>query len=137
MKKIILSLSLLAGFITATAQVPMKFNYQGVARNSTGQPIAAQSLGLRLSIIDLTPDGAVVYQETQAVTTNAYGLYNLAIGNGTIVTGDMNSVNWATGDKYIKVEMDPDGGTAYTIIECALCYVCRLRYTWARRTSRS
>jgi hypothetical protein len=103
MKKIILSLSLLAGFITATAQVPMKFNYQGVARNSTGQPIAAQSLGLRLSIIDLTPDGAVVYQETQAVTTNAYGLYNLAIGNGTIVTGDMNSVNWATGDKWYRL----------------------------------
>lgn len=92
---------------------PAKFNYQGIARNTTGGPLASQNLGIRISIIDGSPAGTNVYTETHAAVTNAYGLYVLAIGGGTPVSGDINTIDWGTGDKFMKVEIDPAGGTAY------------------------
>jgi hypothetical protein len=115
MKKLILSIAIaFAAIQVGTAQAPQKFNYQGVARNNTGAALANQSLGLRISILDGSSSGTVVYSETQIATTNTYGLYNISVGNGTPVTGTMAAVNWGTGDKYMKVEIDPAGGTNYT-----------------------
>ncbi|WP_129022090.1 collagen-like domain-containing protein [Edaphocola flava] len=115
MKKLILSIAIaFAAIQVGTAQAPQKFNYQGVARNNTGAALANQSLGLRISILDGSSSGTVVYSETQSATTNTYGLYNISVGNGTPVTGTMAAVNWGTGDKYMKVEIDPAGGTNYT-----------------------
>ncbi|XZF13668.1 tail fiber domain-containing protein [Chitinophagaceae bacterium MMS25-I14] len=116
MKRIIqLSIILVAAFISirATAQTPQLLNYQGIARNSTGQPLASQALGLRLSVTDGTN---TLYQETQTATTNAYGLYNVSIGGGTVVSGSMTAINWLSGTRYLKVEMDPAGGTAYVAV---------------------
>lgn len=116
MKRIILLSMLLAIIVAfnAAAQTPQALNYQGIARNGSGQPLANQALGLRITI----QDGAAnaLYKETQSVTTNAYGLYNIIIGNGTVVSGSMTAVNWLTGDRFINVEMDPTGGTTYAAV---------------------
>lgn len=115
MKKIFLicaSTSLLA--LQLSAQAPRKFNYQGIARSTTGTALANQSLSIKISILDGSETGATtLYAETQKVTTNNSGLYNLAIGGGTAATGNMNEVDWSAGERYIKVEIDPKGGTAY------------------------
>jgi hypothetical protein len=112
-KSIILFFALmLAAYVQA--QTPQALNYQGVARNVSGQPLASQAIGLRLTIMDAA--NTALYQETQAVTTNAYGLYNVVIGNGTIVSGSMANINWLSGDRYIQVEMDPAGGTSYVTL---------------------
>lgn len=116
MKKIVLSIGFVMAFMAAQAQAPSKFNYQGIARSGSGQPIAAQAIALRLSVLDGSATGTAVYVERQTATTNAYGLYNVAIGGGTPVTGTLAGVNWASGNKYIKVELDPAGGTAYSDI---------------------
>jgi len=113
MKKLLLSIIVLFSIQLSVAQAPYKFNYQGSARNSSGIAIASQTIALRISILDKTSSGAVVYSETQSTVTNAFGLYNVAIGSGTPVSGSITAVNWADGDKYMKVEMDPAGGTAY------------------------
>ncbi len=96
------------------AQSPEKFNYQGIARDATGAPMVSQSIGLRISILDGSPTGTAEFVETHTITTNAHGLYSLEIGDGTIVSGSIGAVNWAGGDKYIKVEIDPTGGSGYT-----------------------
>lgn len=110
----ILTVILFIGVSTANAQAPQKFNYQGVARNAAGLPLVSQSIGLRLTILDGTSSGPAQYSETHTVTTNAYGLYNVAVGGGTVGSGSMAAVTWASGDKYLKVEIDPAGGTSYT-----------------------
>lgn len=92
------------------AQAPQKFNYQGIARNTSGQPLANQALGLRISILDGT---TAQYVETHNVTTNNFGLYDVQIGGGTVVSGTMGAVTWASGTKNIKVAIDPNGGTSY------------------------
>lgn len=107
-----IALSLLTTAVLA--QAPQKLNYQGVARNASGQPLASQNMKLRLTVHDLTTTGATLYQETHSVTTNGYGLYNVAVGNGTVVSGTFNTIDWATGDKYLQVEIDPNGGTTFT-----------------------
>jgi len=99
---------------SAYAQAPTRFNYQGIARTATGAPLASKLLGLRISIRNGSATGSILYQETQSTLTNPYGLYNIAIGGGTVTSGSMTGISWATGTKYIQVEIDPQGGTSYT-----------------------
>lgn len=46
--------------------------------------------------------------------TNQYGLVNLNIGTGTVVSGTFNSISWGTNQYFLKIDMDPAGGTSYT-----------------------
>lgn len=103
----------LFSFQWVLAQAPERFNYQGVARDSEGNPLSNQSISLRISIREGAANGAIEYQEIHNAITNAQGLYALAIGGGTVVTGDLSSVMWSSGEKYIEVEVDPDGGSNY------------------------
>ena len=100
-------------FSIAYAQVPQLFNYQGIARDSKGEPLSNQIISLKLAILPTLDASISEYEETQSVTTNEFGLYSLQIGNGTAVTGTMKTVKWETGNKYIKVGIDANGGTNY------------------------
>ncbi len=103
---------------TVKAQVPNKFNYQAVARNSSGQTLANASINVRISILDGSATAASVYSETRNITTNQLGLFTIAIGStGTqSTTGNFSTINWATGNKFIKVEIDPLGGTSFVTL---------------------
>jgi hypothetical protein len=96
------------------AQVPQGFNYQAVARNSSGVLIANQVVGIKIYIHETSSSGTVVYSETFSPTTNQFGLFTIAIGQGTPVTGTFSSISWNTGNYWMQVEMDPTGGTSYT-----------------------
>ncbi len=45
--------------------------------------------------------------------TNAFGLVDLEIGKGTPVTGTFTGINWGDNDYFLKVEMDPNGGSSW------------------------
>ncbi|NNV56198.1 hypothetical protein, partial [Limnovirga soli] len=111
MKNILFTALMMSFFVIAKAQVPQQLNYQGIARNATGSPIAYQNITVRLSIIDSATNGQIAYRETRRVLTNYAGLFNIVIGsNGaTDLIGSVESVNWSTGKKYIKLEIDPNG----------------------------
>lgn len=122
MRQILLAITAL--FLIATsgfAQAPGLINYQGVARNAVGNVLANTRITLRLSIRDNSAAGPVVYTETRALTTNSLGLFNVQMGSAgaTNVSGSILGVNWATGTKYIQVEIDPAGGSAFTSIGSA------------------
>jgi hypothetical protein len=112
-RKLLLFAFIFTGF-AAYAQAPNQLNYQGVARTSAGSPIASAPIGVQLTIHDGSSTGTTVYQETQTVTTNAFGLYNIAFGTGTVTSGTWAGINWSTGNKYMEVGIDPAGGSAYT-----------------------
>ena len=99
----------------AKGQAPQQFNYQGALRNADGSPVANKSIMLRLSILNGSESGAVQYAETRQVVTSALGLYNVAIGStGTLGTsGTFSAINWGSGLKYLKVDVDPDGGSNF------------------------
>lgn len=106
------------GFTLAVkAQAPQQFNYQGAARNTNGTALANKNITLRISILDGSSTGTVQYSEVRNVTTNALGLYALAIGatGASSVNGTIAGVTWASGLKFVKVEIDPDNGTNFSL----------------------
>ena len=113
--KVIFLIILLAFGFAGFAQSPQVINYQGVARNSLGNPLANQKLNLRLSVRNLSSTGAVVYSETRLVTTNSGGLYTVLIGGvgATATSGTIESTNWQIGSKFLQVEVDPSAGNNF------------------------
>ncbi|MBK9378839.1 MAG: hypothetical protein IPM86_11665 [Saprospiraceae bacterium] len=98
------------------AQAPQKFNYQAVARNAQGAVLANQSIKIRASILDGSANGASQYSETHSTTSNQLGLFTLAIGGGSVMSGKFTDVTWSSGDKYLKIEMDATGGNNFTLM---------------------
>ena len=114
MKRIIIILTLsLSYFLTSFAQAPQKFNYQGVARDNSGNVLPNQNIGLRLSIRQGTPTGTIVYRETHSASTYQFGLFDIEAGGGTVISGVFSSINWSSGPYFFQTEMDASGGTNY------------------------
>ena len=101
--------------VAAPPPVPQKISYQAVLRNSSNELLANKTVGMKISIIYNTPTGTVVYAETQTPTTNDNGLISIAIGTGTIIEGSFSHIEWTQGPHFIKTEIDPAGGTSYSI----------------------
>lgn len=102
--------------VAAFAQIPAAMNYQAVLRNASGAIMANQNVGVRISIINGTPTSTtVLYSETRTATTTAQGLLNIEVGDGTATstTGAIQGIRWIDSSKYLKIELDPAGGTAY------------------------
>jgi hypothetical protein len=114
MKKLLLTSLLLLSSIVF-AQGPQGISYQAVAFGNSGNPVVNGTVSIKISILDNSVTGNVVYSETHSKTTNAQGLFNLNIGQGTAVTGTFGAISWGTNTKFLKVEVDPAGGTNYSI----------------------
>lgn len=115
MKKILL---LTALFITTllAAQVPQGISYQAIALTTSGAPVVTAPVGIRLTILDNSATGTAIYTESHTKTTNAQGLFNLTIGQGSPTLGTFSAINWPTNQKFLKVEMDVAGGSNFTLV---------------------
>jgi len=95
----------------ALAQAPNQVNYQAVVRDVSGNPLpAGTSVSVRFQIHDQSPAGTIVYTENTSANTNQFGLITLAIG----AVGDLSTVNWGSGAKYLQVLIDPAGGSNFS-----------------------
>lgn len=115
MKKISLFLLLMVCAFFVLAQAPKKFTYQAVVRNASNQLVANTLVGVRVSILQNSAAGSVIYSETQMLSTNTNGLVTLNIGEGTVVYGNISSINWGSGTFFLKSEIDPNGGNNYSV----------------------
>jgi hypothetical protein len=118
MKKLCtLFISTLFYMATLWAQSPQKVSYQAVIRDAAGKLIMNQSVGIQVSILQGSASGTEVYKEIYNPNpkTNANGLVSFEIGGGLVITGTFATINWANGPYFIKTEIDPTGGTTYTI----------------------
>jgi hypothetical protein len=113
MKSFILIFSIILIGIEVLEQSPQTFNYQAVARDLSGNVLANKNLNFKISILKASNTGTVVYSEIQSGTTNSFGLVNLEIGKGNSPSGSFAEINWGAGIYFLKVDMDPAGGTAY------------------------
>ncbi|MBP5412791.1 MAG: fibronectin type III domain-containing protein, partial [Bacteroidales bacterium] len=97
---------------TLFAQAPQGFTYQAVVRNSKGQLVSNTPVGVRISILQGSSTGALVYSDEYRPQTNANGLFSIIIGSGM---NSISIVDWTQGPYFLKSEVDPDGGNNYTI----------------------
>jgi len=115
MRKLVLLLAVLGIFSGLFSQSPDKMSYQAVIRDNSKNLVTEEVVGMKISILQGSDDGNVVYTETQSEETNANGLFTIEIGTGT-TTGDFSSIDWSNGPYFIKTETDPAGGANYTIV---------------------
>ena len=115
MKNTLILFTFLILSASSFSQAPQKMSYQAVIRNSSGALVNSTTVGMKISIIQGSIAGTIVYSETQSTTTNANGLASLEIGSGVVISGSFSSINWAVGPFFIKTQTDPTGGTNYTI----------------------
>jgi hypothetical protein len=95
-------------------QAPQGINYQAIARSSSGDVLVNQHIGVSFAIHDSSATGTIVFQETDTTTTNQFGLFTIVIGYGASSFGNLATVNWGTGAKFLEVDYDPNGGTNYS-----------------------
>ncbi|MFZ4521599.1 MAG: glycine-rich domain-containing protein [Bacteroidales bacterium] len=114
MKKLSVLLATLIFSVTIFAQSPQKLSYQAVVRNSLGKLVQSTNIGIKISILQGSASGTVVYTETHQATTNVNGLVSVEVGGGTS-TGNFSDINWASGPYFLKSETDPAGGSSYGI----------------------
>jgi uncharacterized protein (TIGR02145 family) len=130
MKKIY---SLLMSFLLTVglmAQAPQSFNYQAVVRDASGNIIANTQVGMRINIIQGSILDTAVCKEEFTPTTNDFGLVTLAIGS--INTTDFVAIDWSAGPYFVKVELDPAGGTSY--VEMGTSQLLSVPYALHART---
>lgn len=116
MKKIVYIF--LALFIsgTALAQAPQGFNYQGVARDLSGAPLAKQEIGLQIAILQESATGDKVYEETHQLTTSDLGLFSIKIGQGETTSGVFKDIDWGKASHFVQVGIDETGGNNYKLM---------------------
>jgi Kelch motif len=97
----------------AFAQTPQSIKYQAIVRNSQGNVLPNQLVSFKISIIKGNTGGQSVYIEIHKVATNDYGLANLDIGLGTVLSGVFSDINWGDDLYFVKTEVDNAGGSNY------------------------
>lgn len=114
MKKLILLFTLIFQFSilithSVRAQAPQKFNYQAVARDAKGNILSDSHIDLRISLTSASDMDRPVYVEEHSVTTNKLGLFNLQIGGGETIEGNIQDIDWGGASHYLSLEVDAEG----------------------------
>ncbi|MFN5620396.1 MAG: LamG domain-containing protein [Flavobacteriales bacterium] len=94
----------------SSTTVPAFINYQAVARNAGGDPLANADVQVRFTLLADSLGGATEYSETHALTTNALGLFTTAFGAGTPEVSTFDSIAWDNSNKFLRVELNAGNG---------------------------
>ena len=106
---ITLFLLILLSSFSVYAQAPEAFLFQAQARNSKGKQIKCTTLRVRITIMESSPDGKVVWDGYHKVKTDAYGLFTLVIGEGTGGSYNFSDIDWANNSHFLNVQVDDKG----------------------------
>ena len=116
MRNIVVSVLACLFSLNALAQAPEKMSYQAVVRDNANALVLDKVVGMRISILRGSASGTPAYVEMQSPRSNTNGLVTLEIGAGTVVSGSFAGLNWSTGPYFIQTEIDPSGGSNYSIL---------------------
>ena len=95
------------------SQTPAAFKYQTVCRDASGLILANQLLGFKLSLLQGSPNGPTVFSETHSSSSNDFGVINLNVGQGNLIQGNIQNLDWINNSYFLKVEFDPSGQSNY------------------------
>ncbi|MBO3115521.1 hypothetical protein J4050_02110 [Winogradskyella sp. DF17] len=94
--------------VSLTAQ-NNSINYKAIIKDNLGNVVANETITIQLSILQGVTQ-TNVYQETHTPTTDANGLVILNIGEGTVDSGDFSSIDWASAEHFLNVQIDTGSG---------------------------
>lgn len=116
-KQIQLALALFMIAFASSAQTPALFKYQSVVRDASGVIITDQNVSFEINILSGSANGNSIYTEEHHITTNAHGLANMTIGNGSITSGNsISDIDWGAQLYFLQISIDAGGGTNFAVI---------------------
>ena len=117
MKKLLQIILVLASFITIANAQPQKITYQAVVRDANNALIANTTIGIRVTLYHDSINNGAEYVETHTAITNHNALVTIEIGAGTPMMSNntIADIDWKNHRVFLKIEIDPTGGTNYTI----------------------
>ncbi len=101
--------------INIYAQKTQSFSYQAIIRGSNNELIVNKTIGMKVSLLQGSENGNLVYVENHNITSNVNGLISIAIGGGIVSIGIFTEIDWSKGPFFLKTETDLSGGTNFTI----------------------
>jgi microcystin-dependent protein len=114
MKNFTFLFSLLIAAGVAFSQA-LPFKYQAIIRNSDGEVLVDKNVGLRVSILQDT-NNMVVYTEEFNKNSDEFGIIDLEVGTGNILSGNYITIDWSKPSNQLKIEIDMNGGTTYSLL---------------------
>ena len=122
-KNLISIIALAISTVCASAQVPDAMRFQTVLRDANGLLMSNKQVGIRLTIEAKKGSNTTdLYAETFTTTTSLDGVATVVFGEGDVVNGNTYSsfaeIDWNTAEaeRWMKVEIDPNGGNDYSMI---------------------
>ena len=105
---LVTGLTVMTCYNITQAQIPQGFNYQAVATNGSGVPIANTQLQVKIGILSDPVNNIYVWEEQHNVTTNSSGLFNIVVGSSTKLQGSapaFDSIDWSATPLYIRTSI--------------------------------
>ena len=115
MKKLFSFILILASVWTF-AQAPEAINYQTVVRADDGIPMPYASMEFKISILQGSSTGTVIYSEEQPTAADGNGMVNFKIGQGIIISGEFASISWGAATHFLKIEARQVGMPNYSLM---------------------
>ena len=85
------------------AQSPQGINYQAIARDVSGIPLASQTISVTFRIKEGSPSGTVKYRGSDNFSTNAFGLFTAIIGQSASDSGNFSNIKWGFNAFFLQV----------------------------------
>lgn len=104
-KFILTLLTMLLFVLTVTAQ--QGINYKAIIKDNNGDVIASTAITIQFTILENTTS---VYSETHNPTTDANGIVVVNIGEGTVINGDFNTIDWGSNPHFLNTQIDTGNG---------------------------
>jgi len=87
------------------ADVPLLLNYQGQLLDPAGDPVAG-NVSVTIGVWDSATAGTELYRETHASVALILGVYSIAIGGGTPVSGVFDELTFVDPNRWLEVTIN-------------------------------
>ncbi len=105
--KLFATLLIVCGLLSnILAQAPEGIIYQAEARNESGEIIVNESLDVKITILESSANGTMIWEGNHKVITNDYGMFVLVVGTGTN-SGEyiFNEIMWDNFSHFLNVKV--------------------------------
>ncbi|WP_400075428.1 tail fiber domain-containing protein [Winogradskyella sp. R77965] len=106
MKKAVI---LITFIISLTTFAQQGINYKAVIKDDVGNIIANDLISVQFSILQGVAE-TNVYTETHTPTTDVNGIIVVNIGEGTVLSGDYRTIDWASDTHALNVQINIGAG---------------------------
>jgi len=111
----------LTGFLVAQDN-HIGMHYQAIARDADGELLANEQLVIKVEMMTIEPNEAIIYSEMHTAESNAFGLINLTIGHGEKTRGSFGEIPWQNQNIWSRISVKKQNDTDFRIVTSSKLY---------------